>query len=74
MPITVAQTTAFFEQAAQMGIPNATVVQLREEGIETVADLADCDKETIEKIAASCRRTRKQATNLKCRRSPGRFP
>jgi hypothetical protein len=43
MPITAAQTTAFFEQTAQMGIPNATVVRLRAEGIETVADLADCD-------------------------------
>jgi predicted RecB family nuclease len=51
MPITAAQTTAFFEQAAQMGIPNATVVQLRAEGIETVADLADCDKDTTEQMS-----------------------
>jgi predicted RecB family nuclease len=27
-----------------MGIPNATAVQLQEEGIDTVADLADFDK------------------------------
>jgi hypothetical protein len=38
------------------GIPNATVVQLQEEGIDTVADLADFDKDTIEQIAANLRR------------------
>jgi hypothetical protein len=39
-----------------MGIPNATVVQLQEEGIDTVDDLAEFDKETIEQIAANLRR------------------
>jgi hypothetical protein len=39
-----------------MGIPNATVVQLQEEGIDTVDDLADFDNDTIEQIAANlCR-------------------
>jgi hypothetical protein len=56
MPLTAAQVTAFFEGAAQMGIPNATVAQLREEGINTVDDLADFDKDTIEQIAANLRR------------------
>jgi hypothetical protein len=35
---------------------NATVVQLQEEGIDTVDDLADFDKDTIEQIAANLRR------------------
>jgi hypothetical protein len=39
-----------------MGIPNATVVQLQVEGIDTVDDLADVDKDTIEQIAANLRR------------------
>ena len=56
MPLTVAQTTAFFEGDQQMGIPHATVVQLVAEGITTVDDLADFDKETIEQIAANLRR------------------
>jgi hypothetical protein len=43
MPLTAAQTTAFFEDAAQMGIPNATVVQLQVEGIVSVDDLAGFD-------------------------------
>ena len=54
--MTAAQTTAFFENADQMGIPNATVVQLQEEGIDTVDSLADFDKTTIEQIAANLRR------------------
>jgi predicted RecB family nuclease len=53
MPLTVAQTMAFFEQDAQMGIPNETVVQLQEEGITTVDDLADFDKDTMEQISAN---------------------
>jgi predicted RecB family nuclease len=57
MPLTATQTTAFFEEPAQMGIPNATVVQLlQQEGINTVDDLADFDKDTIEQIAANLRR------------------
>ncbi len=56
MPLTAAQTTAFFEQDAQMGIPNETVVQLQQEGITTVDDLVDFDKDTIEQISANLRR------------------
>ena len=33
MPLTAAQRTVFFENAAQMGIRNVTVVQLEAEGI-----------------------------------------
>jgi hypothetical protein len=39
MVLTGAQTTLFFEHADQMAIPNATVVQLEQEGINTVDDL-----------------------------------
>jgi hypothetical protein len=56
MPLTAAQVTAFFTDAAQMGIPNATVVQLQEEGINSIDDLVDFDKDTIEQIAANLRR------------------
>jgi hypothetical protein len=56
VPLTAAQTTAFFEHADQMGIPNKTVVQLVEEGIDTVDDLVDFEKDTIEQIAANLRR------------------
>jgi hypothetical protein len=55
MPMTAAQTTSFFEQDTHMGIPNVTVVQLQQEGIKTVNDLADFDKDTMEQIAANLR-------------------
>jgi hypothetical protein len=39
---------------AQMGIPNATLVQLQDEGIASVEDMVlDFDKDTIEQIAAN---------------------
>jgi predicted RecB family nuclease len=56
MPLTAAQVTVFFKGAAQMSIPNATVVQLQEEGIDNVDDLADFDEDTIEQISANLRR------------------
>ena len=40
MVLITAQTTAFFENADQMGVQHATVVQLALEGIQTVEDLA----------------------------------
>lgn len=56
MVLTAGQTTAFFEGADQMGIPNGTVIQLQEEGISTVSDLEDFDKDTIEQVAVNLRR------------------
>jgi hypothetical protein len=56
MPLTGAQQTAFFEDAAQMSIPKATVVQLQQEGIDNIDDLVDFDEDTIEQIAADLRR------------------
>ena len=56
MVLTGNQVTAFFENADQMAIPNATVVRLVHEGISDVNDLAKFKKEDIEKIAANLRR------------------
>ena len=56
MVLTAAQTAAFFEQLAQMGTPHETVTQLVNEGVDTVDDLVDFDKATIEQVAANLRR------------------
>ena len=39
--LTVLQTTAFFESAAQMGLSNRTRLHLQDEGIVDVEDLRD---------------------------------
>ena len=44
MVLTTAQTTSFFENDDQMGIPLVTVVQMQAEGITAVADLERFDK------------------------------
>ena len=56
MVLTAGQTTAFFEQAAQMGMPRPTVIQLRDEGISTADDLIDFDKVTLQQVADNLRR------------------
>ena len=56
MVFTTAQTVAFFENANQMAIPRATVLELANEGIVTVADLVDFDKESFKQIADNLRR------------------
>jgi hypothetical protein len=56
MPITGAQTTAFFEDQAQMGVPHRTVVKFQEEGINSVDDLVEFHKDTISEVAQNlCR-------------------
>jgi hypothetical protein len=56
MVLTAAQTTTFFQDAEQMAIPDATVLQLVAEGINTVDDLSEFDKDTINQIASNlCR-------------------
>ena len=47
MVLTAAQTTAFFRNEDQMGIPQETFPRLANEGIVTVADLADFNKTSI---------------------------
>jgi hypothetical protein len=56
MVLTAAQTTAFFENEDQMGIPHATVVQLATEGNTSIADLADFYKESLQQLADNLRR------------------
>ena len=51
MVLTAAQTTAFFEIPDQMGIPHATMVQMQQEGIKSVADLADFEKQSLQQLA-----------------------
>ena len=50
MVLTAAQTTAFFENNDQMGIPHETMVQLQHEGIQSVADLADSFQQLVENL------------------------
>ena len=45
-----AQTTTFFEDDEQMGIPHTTVIQLQTEGITTVRDLADFEKDSLQQL------------------------
>ena len=56
MVLTANQTRAFFEHADQMGIPAATVTQMEAEGITTVSDLADFDKDSLQQLADNLRR------------------
>jgi hypothetical protein len=55
MALTAAQTTAFFENEDQMGITHANVVQLATNGIMSVIDLADFDKESLQQLADNLR-------------------
>ena len=55
MVLIAAQTTLFFENIDQMGVQHATVVQLAMEGIQTVDDLADFDKEALQQLAGNLR-------------------
>ena len=56
MVLTGAQTTAFFENHDQMGIPHVTMVQMKHEGIHSVADLADFDKDSLQQLADNLRK------------------
>ena len=51
MVLTAAQTTAFFENPDQMGIPHETMVQMQQEGIQAVSDLADFEKQSLQQLA-----------------------
>ena len=55
MVFTGAQTTAFFENNAQMAIPHDTVIAMEDEGIEMVEDLAEFDKDTFKAMADNLR-------------------
>ena len=56
MPLTNAQTVAFFTNGAQMGIPANTFAQLENEGITTPNDLIDFDDTALKQLAENLRR------------------
>ena len=56
MVLTASQMTLFFENADQMGVQHATVIQLALEGIQMVDDLIDFDKEALQQLADNLRR------------------
>ena len=47
MVLKTAQTTAFFEDNEEMGIPHSMVVQLQRKGIMTIGDLEDFEKDSL---------------------------
>ena len=55
MVLTGAQTTAFFGNHNQMGIPHVTMVQMQHAGIHSVSDLADFDKDSLQQLAGNLR-------------------
>ena len=55
MVLTAAQTRAFFRDADQMAIPDATVTQLATEGIATVSDLGKFEKDSIKQVVDNLR-------------------
>ena len=56
MVIAAPQTIAYFDENAQMGIPHDTVIQLQNEGITMVNDLADFDKDSLSQLADNLRK------------------
>ena len=56
MVFTTVQTTSFFKNKNQMVILHATVLQPSHEGIVSVSDLIDFDKESIKQISENLRR------------------
>ena len=56
MVFTAAQTTVFFESPDQMGIPHATMVQMQLEGIQSIADHADFEKDSLQQLADNLRK------------------
>ena len=57
MVFTLAQTTAFFENAAQMGLENRVRVYLQDEGITDVDDLEEfATSESWQQIIENCKR------------------
>ena len=56
MEITGAQTTLFYEANDQMAIPWPTLAQLRNDGITTIDDLGEFDKDKLQQIADNLQR------------------
>jgi hypothetical protein len=71
MVFTIAQTTAFFEAVDQMGIPADTRVQLGNEGINSVSDLSDFNKDTLTQVADNLQRPGGRIANPDPNAPPG---
>ena len=56
MVLTAAQIQSFFEDADQIAIPHATVIQLQNEGIDSPDDLQDFEKDTLLQVAENLRK------------------
>ena len=63
MVLTGPQITAFWEEAAQMGLPNATRIQLQAEGIDHPDDLVDFYKDDLKQLADNLRKPPGRAPN-----------
>ena len=50
MVLMAAQTTTFFKDDEQMGIPHTMVIQLQTEGITTAGNLADFEKNSLQQL------------------------
>ena len=72
MVLTAAQITAFFTDANQMAIQQATLAELENEGISTPDDLADFDKDTIRQVAQNLRNPGGQIPNPDEKKCSGR--
>ena len=57
MILTALQIQEFLKNGDYMGIRRDTFVQIQNEGIYTITDLVDFDKDTINKISDNLRRT-----------------
>ena len=55
MPWTANQTSSFFENNDQMGIPNRTVMAMRNEGTTTIDDLAEFEDDDFKAMVESFR-------------------
>ena len=51
MVLTAGQRTSFFSNADQLGIPADTLVQMRQDGINSEQDLVEFDEAAIKQIA-----------------------
>ena len=71
MVFTAAQTAAFFTGANQMAIPNETVAALVNEGITSVDDLIDFDKDSLLQVAESLRKPGDRIPNPDPNAAPG---
>jgi hypothetical protein len=71
MVLTAANKTAFFIDADQMGLPQATMVKLQEEGLYDPQDLADFDEETLKKAATNLRNPGDRIPNPDPNAQPG---